>query len=125
MKINKNNIIINYVSNYKFSLNNIFYYNINLLKKNTKKIVFFHLPQKKKNFTLLKSPKCHKVGKLNIVYSFYNLFLKINIFSYKLTLNNLLSYFFFVVQKYKIYQTSLIKIKRIKLIICIFYTIII
>lgn len=120
----KNNIIINYISNYKFNIKNIFFYNLNLLKIK-KNILFFFLPLKKKYFTLLKSPKCHKIAKLNINYSFFNFFFNLYFLKKLINLKNLLIYFFYIKNKYKIYQTPLIKIKKFKLIIYISYNLII
>lgn len=121
--INKNLIIdLKFSSFFRFSLNN----SNNLLKNNKSKnnyyflktlmffwflkkyskdisVKFIRLKRKKKVFTLLKSPRGFKKGKLNLSYQYYQFLIKI---TYNLVFNNFLVYFNFFLVLFKAIDTS-------------------
>jgi hypothetical protein len=121
---------MNYSLNVKLSY--ITYYNKyenNLLSLiyflNKYKNVYYlnnNLPKKNKYFTLLKSPKCYKTGKLLLKYSYYRFFLLLSKKIKSIKLKNCLNYFNKFKQIQLKYQSSLIKINKITLLIYIDYT---
>lgn len=109
----KNLIKLNYITYYKINkkqkIYNIFYYMYIYKKYNKLLYNYFKLPSKKKYFTLIKSPKCFKIGKFLINYKYFNFFLLLNLKKNILYLNKLLLYFYYLKKKYNIYQTVFLK----------------
>jgi hypothetical protein len=116
------NTKLNYITYYNKYENNLLpliyflnkYKNVCYLNNN--------LPKKNKYFTLLKSPKCYKTGKLLLKYSYYKFFLLLNKKIKSIKLKNCLNYFNKFKQIQLKYQSSLIKINKITLLIYINYT---
>lgn len=88
-----------------------------LLKKN-KNINFIKLlglKKFKKFFTLLKSPKGYKTGKLTLNYQYYKFLLTVNVLNKNICLNNLNNYFVYFLNFFKHIDTNYIINYKIKL----------
>lgn len=101
-KIDNLNKIQSFKNNYYFFKTIIFFWFLKKYSTNIK-VNFIRLKRRKKIFTLLKSPRGFKKGKLNLSYQYYQFLIKI---TYNLLFNNFLKYFNFFLILFKNIDTS-------------------
>lgn len=70
------------------------------------------IPPKSKGFTLVKSPKCYKVGKLLIAYTYFKMVVCIKSSEKTLDVNGILRYFLGCLVLYDGYQSNLCRHHR-------------
>ena len=122
----KNSIKITYFNyykiNYKQQIFNMLYL-LQFAKKHNKiNLKFINLPKYKKKFVLLKSPKCYKIGKLLITLKKYNFFTNFYLIQKIIKKNKILFYFYYLKQKYFIFNTTFNKIRKINILLNIDYS---